>query len=74
MVEVEPTLLPSAKLADAIQYLQKRWPAMRRYTTGGRYTIDNNEAERCVRPTVIGRKNYLLFGSDRRRPMVFRER
>lgn len=65
MAEVEPTLLPSAKLADAIHYLQNRWPAMRRYTTDGRYTIDNNEAERCIRPSVIGRKNYLFFGSDR---------
>jgi hypothetical protein len=29
-----------------------------------RQTIDNNAAERAIRPLVIGRNNYLFFGSD----------
>ncbi len=65
MAEVEPTLLPSVKLTEASHYLQNRWEAMCRYVTDGRYAIDNNEPERGVRPSVIGRKNYLFFGSDR---------
>jgi hypothetical protein len=38
---------------------------MTRFTTDGRYAIDNNAAERSLRPSVIGRKNYEFFGSDR---------
>jgi transposase len=64
LVEVQPTQRPSSKLADAIGYLLNRWDAMTRYTTDGRYEIDNNAAERSLRPSVIGRKNYLFFGSD----------
>ena len=65
MVEVQPTLRPSAKLGAAIQYSLNRWEPLCRFTTDGRYAIDNNEGERCVRPSVIGRKNYMFFGSDR---------
>ena len=65
MLEVQPTLRPSTKLAEAIQYPLNRWDAMCRYLSDGRYAIDNNEPERSVRPSVIGRKNYLFFGSDR---------
>lgn len=59
-----PTLRPSSKLAEAINYVLNRWPAMIRYTEDGRYAIDNNLIERLLRPAVIGRKNYLFFGSD----------
>lgn len=62
--EVSPTLRPSSKLAEAIHYVLNRWPAMIRYTEDGRYAIDNNLAERLLRPAVIGRKNYLFFGSN----------
>jgi hypothetical protein len=56
---------PSSKLYEAIGYLLNRWRAMTRFTTDGRYAIDNNAAERSIRPSVIGRKNYEFFGSDR---------
>lgn len=64
LTEVQPTVRPSSKLAEAIGYLLNRWDAMTRFTTDGRYVIDNNEAERSIRPAVIGRKNYQFFGSD----------
>ncbi len=62
--EIAPTLRPSSKLAEAIGYVLNRWPAMVRYTEDGRYAIDNNLIERLLRPAVIGRKNFLFFGSD----------
>jgi transposase len=62
--QVAPTLRPSSKLAEAINYVLNRWHAMIRYTEDGRYAIDNNLIERLLRPAVIGRKNYLFFGSD----------
>lgn len=65
LVEAHPTVRPSSKLYEAIGYVLGRWDAMTRFTTDGRYAIDNNAAERSIRPSVIGRKNYEFFGSDR---------
>jgi len=31
-----------------------------RYTENGAWPIDNNLAENCIRPLVIGRKNWLF--------------
>ena len=39
--------------------------ALGRYVGDGRLEIDNNAAERAIRPLAIGRKNYLFAGSDR---------
>ncbi len=62
--EVRPTLRPTAKLAEAIDYVLNRWEAFVRYTSDGRIPIDNNIIERFLRPVAIGRKNYLFFGSE----------
>ena len=51
-------------LADAIRYALNRWGALNRYRDDGRIEIDNNTAERAIRPTVLGRKNWLFAGSD----------
>lgn len=64
LVEAQPQVRPSSKLAEAIGYLLNRWNAMTRFTSDPRYAIDNNTAERSIRPSVIGRKNYQFFGSD----------
>ena len=40
-----------------------RYPLIR-YTTDGDLAIDNNIAERAIRPLTVGRKNYLFMGSD----------
>ncbi len=34
------------------------------FTADGRLEIDNNTAERSIRPLALGRKNYLFAGSD----------
>ena len=62
--EVRPTLRPTAKLAEAIDYVLNRWDAFVRYTQDGRIPIDNNVIERLLRSVAIGRKNYLFFGSE----------
>ena len=63
--EVRPTLRPTSKLAEAIDYVLNRWAAFIRYTNDGRIQIDNNVIERLLRPVAIGRKNYLYFGSEK---------
>jgi transposase len=64
---LEATLsMVSAKseLAGAIKYALVRWTALTRFRDDGRIEIDNNSAERSIRPLVLGRRNYLFAGSD----------
>lgn len=51
-------------LAAAIRYTLARWKALTRFVEDGRLEIDNNAAERSIRPLALGRKNYLFAGSD----------
>ena len=51
-------------LAEAIRYALTRWTALTRYRDDDRLEIDNNAAERSLRPVALGRKNYLFAGSD----------
>ena len=53
-----------SELAGAIKYALVRWVALTRYRDDGRIEIDNNTAERSIRPLVLGRRNYLFAGSD----------
>jgi hypothetical protein len=47
-------------LGKAISYLASNWIKLVRYTEAGYLPIDNNAAERAIRPFVIGRKNWLF--------------
>lgn len=58
------TLSRKSALAEAIRYALVRWPALTRYVEDGRIEIDNNAAERALRPVAVGRKNFLFAGSD----------
>ena len=40
------------------------WPKLTLYIKDGHYPIDNNKAENCIRPFVIGRKNWLFSASQ----------
>jgi len=51
-------------VAQAIRYALTRWLALCRYLGDGRIEIDNNAAERAIRPVALGRKNWLFAGSD----------
>lgn len=47
-------------LGKAITYSQNQWPKLIRYLEDGRLIIDNNRAERAIKPFVIGRKAWLF--------------
>jgi transposase len=51
-------------LAGAIRYMLTRWDALTLVLRDGRACIDNNTAERAMRPIPLGRKNWLHAGSD----------
>jgi transposase len=52
-------------LAGAIRYALTRMKRLRHYLDHGILELDNNTAERAMRPIALGRKNYLFMGSDR---------
>jgi len=56
--------LPKSPIGQAIAYALSNWTALGRYTEDGDLAIDNNLAERTLRPCAIGRKNWLFAGSD----------
>jgi transposase len=58
------TALPKSPLGEAVTYARNQWAALNVYVTDGALAIDNNIAERAVKPFAIGRKNWLFFGSD----------
>ena len=53
-------IAPKSKLGKAVNYLIEEEPYLRRYIEDGRLEIDNNRAERSIKPFVIGRKNWLF--------------
>lgn len=56
-------ILPKSKLREAIGYFCGLIPYLKNYTQHAFARLDNNVAERAVRPLAIGRKNWLFFGS-----------
>ena len=56
--------LPSSSLGRAINYTLERWAGLERYTESGwgHIEIDNNGVENAIRPTAIGKKNWLFIG------------
>ncbi len=68
LAELERRALPKSVLGKALSYAQNQWQALRRYTTDGRLTIDNNVSERTLRHQAIGRKNWLFLGSSQAGP------
>ena len=59
----KPRILPESKLGKAITYAQNQWPYLSRYLDSGLVEIDNNAAERSIKPFVIGRKNWMFADS-----------
>jgi transposase len=66
MVQARTEVENGSALAKALNYAMNRWDLLLRYTQNGHLEIDNNIAERSVRGACVGKKNYLLFGSDSR--------
>jgi hypothetical protein len=66
-VELEPgkassPVLLKSPLGKAIRYTLGQWEALVRYLEDGRYEIDTNLVENAIRPTAVGKKNWLFIG------------
>lgn len=51
---------PKTALGMAVAYTLRQWEKLITYTQHGQLSIDNNRAERAIKPFVIGRKNWLF--------------
>jgi transposase len=60
--ELQPSLLPQSPLGKAVRYALAEWEAWQTYLRDGRLEIDNNLTENAIRPTAVGKKNYLFIG------------
>ena len=58
------TLRPKHDLRGAIHYMTKRWECFERFLESGAIPIHNNATEQAVKVAVIGKKNWLFFGSS----------
>ena len=54
--------LPQSLLGTAIDYALGQWRTLEIYLADGRVEIDNNLVENTIRPTAIGKKNWLFVG------------
>lgn len=54
---------PKTAIGKAIGYTLNQWDKQQVYLEHGAAAIDNNRAERAIKPFVIGRKNWLFSNS-----------
>ena len=64
LAATRPTLPQGQPLAKAMSYAITQLDKLRKYLSDGRLAIDNNVSERAVKNIILGRKNFLFFGSD----------
>ena len=62
---IRPQVLPKSKLGEAIQYSLNQQKKLEQPFRDGLLDIDNNKAERSIKPFVIGRKNWLFSNSPK---------
>ena len=55
---------PKSPLGKAIAYALSQWDSLQVYLEDGRCEIDDNLVENAIRPSALGKKNYLFMGSS----------
>jgi transposase len=56
--------LPRSLTGEALSYAQNQWDKLIAYLEDGRVQIDNNLVENAIRPSAIGKKNWLFMGDS----------
>ena len=63
-LRARPEVLPKSALGKAIDYTLTLWAKLTLYVDQGQLEIDNNWIENGIRPTAIGKKNWLFIGGE----------
>jgi transposase len=61
-LHVQRRFLPRSLMGKAISYALGQWSSLLLFLEDGRQEIDNNLVENSIRPTAIGKKNWLFIG------------
>ncbi len=61
---VNGKILAKSKFKEALGYFCSLIPFLKNYISNPYARLDNNVAERAVRPLALGRKNWLFLGSE----------
>lgn len=64
MVENKPGLVPDSPTGKAFTYALNHWSLMYHYLEDAKLLVDNNGAERAIRPVTLYRKNSLFAGNE----------
>ncbi len=64
LMKLKARYLPQSNLGKAISYAMGQWTDLQVYLHNGFIEIDNNLVENAIRPTKLGAKNWLFFGSE----------
>lgn len=59
---IQADLLPQSPLGKAVRYLLAEAQPLQRYLVDGRLEIDNNLTENAIRPSALGKRNWLFIG------------
>lgn len=60
-----PRVLPKSALGQAIHYCCEQWDKLNAFLKDGRLELDNNRAERSIKPFVMGRKAWLFANTPK---------
>ena len=63
--ELQPKTPPQGLLGKAAAYTLNNWAQLTNYLKDGCIPIDNNPAERKIRPFTIGRRNWTFCGNTK---------
>ena len=61
-LQAKHTHRPRSLTGEAISYALNQWAKLRVFLRDGRVQIDNNLVENAIRPSAIGKKNWLFMG------------
>src|SRR5258708_32765408 len=54
--------LPMSTMGKAVSYTLAQWESLEVYLTEPEIEVDNKLVENAIRPTALGKKNWLFFG------------
>ncbi len=64
-------MLPKSAFGSIVNYSLNQWEKLNAYLSDGRLELDNNRAERAIKPFVIGRKfGYFQIGHAELKPAL----
>lgn len=65
LLEQRKKVPPKSPMGQAVGYTLNQWETLIRFVDDVRLRLDNNAAERALRPIALGRKNFLFVGNNK---------